>query len=267
MFYYQFNIADYASATAHLSNSEDLTYRRLLDLYYDQEKPLPTDTKWIARRIRVPLSDVETVLSEFFNLTELGYMHHRCEFELAKYHRRAETNKINGLKGGRKPSRNPVETQSEPNGLPIETQGQPSENRTLRQPNNQITKQPNNQEPNNQETNQEFITELSSTPVEKPESGVPFFQVAEVYNAVCVPFGRPKASVMNKKRKSAIARVWNGSAHAKSLDWWRSYFEAAMSIPYMSNGFTKQDGSQWGGADFDYLLQEKTIVKVVERSQ
>lgn len=260
MFYYQFNIADYASATAHLSNSEDLTYRRLLDLYYDQEKPLPTDTKWIARRIRVPLSDVETVLSEFFDLTELGYMHHRCEFELAKYHRRAETNKINGLKGGRKPSRNPVGTQSEPNGLPIETQGLPNKNPTQSQPKNLITKQPNNQ------TNQGDLTELSSTPVEKAESGVPFNEVAEVYNTVCVPFGRPKASVMNKKRKSAIARIWNGSAHAKSLDWWASYFEAAMRIDYMAHGFTKADGTQWGGADFDYLLQEKTIVKVVERS-
>ena len=262
MFYYQFNIADYASATAHLSNSEDLAYRRLLDLYYDQEKPLSTDTKWIARRIRISLPDVETVLSEFFTLTELGYMHHRCEFEIQKYHRKADANKINGLKGGRKPSRNPVETQSEPSGLPVETQGLPNGNPRLRQPKNLITKEPNNQEPT-----QEFMTELSSTPVEKPESGVPFFKVAEVYNAVCVPFGRPEASIMNKKRKSAIARVWNGSAHAKSLEWWRSYFEAAMAIPYMSNGFTKQDGSQWGGADFDYLLQEKTIVKVVERSQ
>lgn len=277
MFYYQFNIADYASATAHLSNSEDLTYRRLLDLYYDQEKPLPTDTKWIARRIRVPLSDVETVLSEFFDLTELGYMHHRCEFELAKYHRRAETNKINGLKGGRKPSRNPVETQSEPNGLPIETQGQPSENRTLRQPNNQITKQPNNQETNNQETNQEFITELSSPDGDDQEMKqacnvsvtakrlqVPVQDIIDLYHEVCLPHGRPPVRVISKKRISTIQRVWKSSQHSQTLEWWRSYFEAAMGIPYMANGFSKADGSHWKGADLDYLLQEKTIVKVVE---
>jgi len=36
MHYYQFNIGDYASHTRHLSDLEDLAYRRLLDAYYLQ---------------------------------------------------------------------------------------------------------------------------------------------------------------------------------------------------------------------------------------
>lgn len=96
---------------------------------------------------------------------------------------------------------------------------------------------------------------------------VPVQKIIDLYHEVCLPHGRPPVRVISKKRISTIQRVWKSSQHSQTLDWWRSYFEAAMSIPYMSNGFTKQDGSQWGGADFDYLLQEKTIVKVVERSQ
>jgi uncharacterized protein YdaU (DUF1376 family) len=45
MHYYKFNIADYRSATAHLTNEEDLAYRRLLDMYYDTEVPIPNDPK------------------------------------------------------------------------------------------------------------------------------------------------------------------------------------------------------------------------------
>jgi hypothetical protein len=48
------------------------------------------------------------------------------------------------------------------------------------------------------------------------------------------------------------------------LDWWKAYFEAAMTIPYMAKGFSKADGTAWPGADLDYLLLEKTVTKVVE---
>jgi len=41
MHFYDFNIGDYAKKTQHLTNEEDLAYRRALDMYYDTEKPLP----------------------------------------------------------------------------------------------------------------------------------------------------------------------------------------------------------------------------------
>jgi hypothetical protein len=50
MHYYQFHIGDYRSATAHLTNEEDLAYRRLLDMYYDTEVPIPNDPKDVARK-------------------------------------------------------------------------------------------------------------------------------------------------------------------------------------------------------------------------
>lgn len=96
---------------------------------------------------------------------------------------------------------------------------------------------------------------------------VPVQEVIELYNSVCVPFGRPAVQVVNKKRIAGIKRIWNQSKHAQSLDWWQAYFESAMTIPFMANGFTKADGSVWGGADLDYLLQDKTVARVVERSQ
>ncbi len=86
MFYYQFNIGDYQSHTGHLSEMEDLTYRRLLDWCYLHEKPLPGDLDEIARLIRMRShSDcIAVVLREFFQRIEGGWVSVRVMDEIAK---------------------------------------------------------------------------------------------------------------------------------------------------------------------------------------
>lgn len=130
MNYYPFHIGDFRSGTMHLSNSEDLAYRRLLDWYYDTEKPIPVETQWVSRRLRVETQDLETVLKDFFVLTEQGWRHDRCEAEIAEYRARVEKNKENGKKGGRpkkpkanqdKPSGFPDGSHSDGDGMPVET--------------------------------------------------------------------------------------------------------------------------------------------------
>ncbi len=85
MHYYQFNIGDYQSHTAHLSDIEDLAYRRLLDLSYLHEKPIPDDIDQIARLIRMRShSDcIAVVLREFFVRTEEGWINERVFKEIA----------------------------------------------------------------------------------------------------------------------------------------------------------------------------------------
>lgn len=86
MHYYQFNIGDYKSHTEHLSEMEDLTYRRLLDWYYLHETPIPLDETEVARQIRMRShSDcIAVVLREYFECTDDGWVHHRANKELAK---------------------------------------------------------------------------------------------------------------------------------------------------------------------------------------
>jgi len=112
MHYYQFHIGDYKAATAHLSNEEDLAYRRLLDMYYDTESLIPLDTQWVAKRLRLDTQVVNSVLHDMFNLTEAGWYHARCELIIEQYHAMAEKNRANGRLGGRK--KNPVATDSQP---------------------------------------------------------------------------------------------------------------------------------------------------------
>ena len=68
MHYYQFNIGDYTAHTARLSPMEDLIYRRLLDLYYLNERPFNECCNSVAREIGlVEFSlDVEFILGKLF---------------------------------------------------------------------------------------------------------------------------------------------------------------------------------------------------------
>ena len=92
MKWYKFAAAEYQIKTIHLSDAEDLAYRRLLDMAYLTEKPIPLDTNLVARRVRIDQDIVEQVLSEFFEKTESGYRNRRVEEEVLAYQTIIERN-------------------------------------------------------------------------------------------------------------------------------------------------------------------------------
>jgi uncharacterized protein YdaU (DUF1376 family) len=136
MNYYNFHIGDYISHTIHLSLEEDLAYRRLLDMYYDTELPIPNNIPLVSRKLRISAEVVKTVLDEFFELTEEGFKNFRAESEIAEYQRFIEKQKANGSKGGRpkkshrKPTANPTQSQKKPNQEPITNNQEPYKERT-----------------------------------------------------------------------------------------------------------------------------------------
>ena len=130
--FYPHHIGDYLTATAHLTWQEDCAYRRLLDVYYSREQALPTEIAQACRLVRAASKDerkaVETVLTEFFTLTDAGWAHARCEAEIVKAKEAAERARVNGKKGGRppkqKPTDNPEETQPVISGNPQKSNSQ-----------------------------------------------------------------------------------------------------------------------------------------------
>lgn len=126
MIWYKFHLGDYITHTMHLSDAEDLAYRRLLDLYYMSERPIPLDTESVSRRIRLDLDITESVLNEFFEHTEEGYRNHRCDVEISKYQHQVATNTLLGKRGGR-----PKKTESEPNQNRTETLTEEEKEKTI----------------------------------------------------------------------------------------------------------------------------------------
>lgn len=129
MNYYSFHIGDYLTQTAHLSLLEHGAYRRLLDVYYSTEQPLPVDPRAVHRLVMARSKEekeaVDAILSEFFEQRDDGWHQHRADHEIAL----CDKNRDNGKKGGRPRKReNPDETQTEPINNPNETQTKPKQN-------------------------------------------------------------------------------------------------------------------------------------------
>lgn len=114
MHHYPFHPGDYLKDTAYWSEDRalveveaglvrDLAYRRLLDLYYGEEEPIPSKTRLVAIRIRMLKHEeiVASVLKEKFRLIEGFWRQKRVDEEVSNYQRRAAASRENGKKGGR----------------------------------------------------------------------------------------------------------------------------------------------------------------------
>ena len=94
MHYYPKNIGDYRRDTMNLSLLEHGVYTTLIDHYTLNEKPFPLDQLDICWLIGARTEDEKTavclLLSKFFVETDNGYIHKRCDREIAKYHSKSD---------------------------------------------------------------------------------------------------------------------------------------------------------------------------------
>lgn len=150
MNFYKRFIGDIQRKTGHLTLTEFGAYNRLLDHYYGTGQALPVDVNACHRiacaMTRLEKQAVASVLSQFFELTEVGFVQQRVEEMLAEAQAKIKANQFNGRKGGRPGPQKPPqteptgffpETQAEPTGLFLGTQGEPKHN--LSQSQSQIT--------------------------------------------------------------------------------------------------------------------------------
>ncbi len=117
--------------TATLSLAQMGAYDRLLDHYYAEEKPLPSDMVDLYRicgaQTKLEREAVQSVLAKFFELQADGYRNERADEEIVIGLKKIEAAQENGKKGGRpkgsnkkptgipsrNPAANPAQTQSE----------------------------------------------------------------------------------------------------------------------------------------------------------
>jgi uncharacterized protein YdaU (DUF1376 family) len=250
MHYFQFNIGDYRAATAHLSNEEDLAYRRLLDMYYDIESKIPLDTQWVARRIRIEPEVVCDVLNDMFVKQEDGWFHARCDDVIKQYHAMAEKNRANGRLGGRK--KNPV-------GNPEDTQTKPSAKATI---------------------NDKPITNNQDTYICPPDGELALAKklpdcehkgVIELYHQ-WLPTLR-KVEVWNAARQGYLRQRWREVAEelaqdkqietAHVLNWWGEFFQHIGKSKFLTGKVNSKDGRAFT-ADLEWILKPSNFAKIVE---
>ena len=251
MHYYQFNIGDYKSHTEHLSESEDLTYRRLLDWYYLHESPIPLDLIEISRQIRMRShSDcIASVLQEFFERTDQGWVHHRAEKEIAKTGERSEKASAS--------ARARWDKLKDANALPTQSDSNATHN-TLH-----IT----------QDTKHNIdICPPSGEPEEK--TGLPKCNhkaVVDLYHEH-LPTLR-KVEVWNDARKGYLRQRWREVAAELSekeemseqvmLDYWARLFKYISQSKFLT-GRVNDKGGRAFVADLEWILKPSNFAKIIE---
>jgi uncharacterized protein YdaU (DUF1376 family) len=243
MHYYQFHIADFTLHTTHLSLEEEAVYRRLLDYYYDTEKPIPKETNAVIRRLRLVnyAEIVSSVLAEFFVLQDDGWHNLRADFEIDAYHLKAETAKANGKKGGRPKKNNPAETQPVILANPAETGSKA------------------NQEP--ETINQEPETNITPTAKSKI-SPCPVEQIIQLYENRCTRL--PRLRVIPDKTRNAISARWRQDSKFQSIEFWQGFFDYCNENRFLSGQAEPRPGGQKPfRADLNWIVKPESFANII----
>jgi uncharacterized protein YdaU (DUF1376 family) len=104
MNWYKFNIPEFYEKTGNLSVHEELTYRKLIDLYYLNEEALPNDVEELVDAMDMGDEDTTLrVLLDFFKLNEEDDCWHdeAIDRDLMNRKHQVSINRKIGQKGGR----------------------------------------------------------------------------------------------------------------------------------------------------------------------
>jgi uncharacterized protein YdaU (DUF1376 family) len=103
MNWYKFDFKAYQIETYGLPDAEDLAYRRLMDVYYQEEGPLPNDEAELCRVIGLDWDCIIPVLVRFFLLNEHNqWVHIEWQFDIEKRQERSLKNAAAGRAGKKK---------------------------------------------------------------------------------------------------------------------------------------------------------------------
>jgi uncharacterized protein YdaU (DUF1376 family) len=221
MHYYQFNIGDYHSHTIHLSDIEDLAYRRMLDWCYLHEKPLPLDSEEIARQIRMRThsASIAIVLQDFFEKREDGWIHLRVIQEILKTGIKSEKASASAKARWGKKDANALPTQSDSNAtqdpLPIT----------------------HNPLPNNKDAHASLSADGLPT--------CPHQEILLLYKKHLPHLTQP--------------RVWEGSRQTNMRQRWRQAAKPSNYSP--EGYKTLEDGLKWWDSFFGYIANDSTLAQ------
>ena len=228
MHHYPHNIGDYRKDTSHLSLLEHGIYRQLLDTYYLEEVPLSNDLAKLMRSHSIRTNDeqqaLQNVLTDFFSLTEEGYIHHRCDKELAHIYGKSESARASAnARWSRK------HKESDANAMP--TQCEHDANGML----------PNTQDP------------IPNTQL-KPSLGETKFP----------PCPYDSLLLLWKKHLPHLTqpRTWEGSRQANMKSRWIQASKPSQYSP--DGYKTKEDGIEWWDGFFSYIATDTKLAEGFE---
>lgn len=267
MNYFPFHIGDYASATRHLSWEEDCAFRRLLDVYYTTEKALPTELKQVCRLVLATTETqreaVQTVLDEFFTLTDAGWINSRADVEISAMRDKQQKQRDKANKRWHKPPEEPGSAPAMPR------HGEPDAAASK----NDADAMPPTPTP----TPTPVIKEPNGSVAGKPPT-CPHAELVDLYHETLPEL--PQVRLLSDSRKRALAAFWrwiltstraDGTRRAQTADqaltWARDYFLRARDNDFLMGRTGRQGEHSAWQCDIDFLLTERGKKHVIEKTK
>jgi len=246
MHYYQFNIGDYLSHTKHLDLMEDLAYRRLLDLYYLHERPLNSGIASVARQIgmRDHETEVKTVLEEFFDLSDDGWINQRADKEIKHFHSKIDqASRAGKASAERRMSARSTDVQLTNNQEPIT--------------NNQL--KPSLCPPDGELDSAKKLPGCDHKAViELYHQNLPTMRRVEVWNET-------RAGYLRQRWREVAAELAQAQDITASdvLNWWGEFFQSVGKSRFLTGRVNSKDGRAFV-ADLEWILKPSNFAKIVE---
>jgi len=252
MNYFPFHVGDYMAHTAHLEPLEDLAYRRLLDLYYLRESPLPADVAELARliRLRSSVQEIEAVLGEFFSLTDEGWSHVRCDAEISKMQDKQQKARASAQASVNARSANAQRTLS------------------IRSTDAELPTPTPTPTPIEEEANAS-VGKLPTCPQQK---------LIDLYHEHLPEL--PAVRLINDSRKRALSSFWRwvltskksdgqprAQDHDQAMAWIGEYFLRVRQNAFLMGQDSRKQGHESWQCDLDFLLTDKGKKHVIEKTR
>ena len=259
MHYWQLHIGDWSKSCGHLTPSETGLYVRLLNIYYDTEKPIPADVsaacRLVGARTTRERDEISCLLSEFFSLEADGWHNKRADNEINKMHQKSEK------------ARNSISHRWN-NERNTNVSGTNNEGNTL-----QESKTPRLQDPiqdQEQSATPPAADATERTVIQKEH--IPYQTIVDSYNATCGElYGH--VTKITDKRKRAIKARWledpsneDQDRRTNALEYWQRYYRKATRVEFFlkaARGENKGEHAGWRPS-FDFLMRQDTWLGVRE---
>ena len=241
MNYYRFFPGDYLRDTLHLGWLEDLAYRRLLDLAYSRQRPIPNDRQYIMRAVRASEPEqqaaVDSVLSEFWTLKADGWHQGKVDLQLESMaDRSGKASSAAHIRWNKNlTDANALRTHSDGNAnamLSISTS-----------------------------TPLQEKTSNTSRPRPSAEDLVPYQKVVDLYHQKLPML--PKVYALTEARKAAIRARWRDGS-CPDLEAWGAFFDVVAKSNFLTGQARPNGDRKPFRADLEWLTRESNFVKVLE---
>jgi len=228
---------------------EDLAYRRLLDLYYLNERPFNGCSTDVARDIGMinQQSEVDYILSKFFPKCDDEWVNARAQKEIEAYKGKQKTASKAGKASAK--ARQVKASERKINDRSTTVQQDPNDRATKHKP---LTI---NQEPL---TNKDMSPSAQSAKRDK----IPYAEIFDLYKSTVKVLAIPVK--LNDKRKKSIKTLWNAKNHEgvrayQNLKWWGDWFTWVDNNPFCTG-----DNERKWIADFDFCINIDKVEKAIE---